>query len=394
MTLCFNGLSDSVPRSRLSPISDALVAEILEDLYAGTLDEAAWDRAWVRIVDLVGGSGVVVLAINPANGAVLRHEVHRFDLQVTRDFILHWAEKDIRVPLGVALPAGIINYGEMTLPLREWRKSEIYNDFLIPNDSPHHLTTWSHKAPTKFVALTIQGTARHGQFEENDAARIRPFAPHLQRAIDIRDRLEAANIRAGALAPSMNRLTFGLIVLDELGRVIEANSVAEELLRNEPGACVGADRTLQLSEPADAELRRWISNGITAASRPDRLMQIARRDGRRSLSLMITPVPQAPVRWTAADPRWIVFLFDPERQVIPVAMVLAKELGVSAREAEVAAHLSTGKNLKQVSQCLCVSEHTVRTHLKAIFAKTGLRTQAELVRRVVTGPAMHAKADG
>jgi DNA-binding CsgD family transcriptional regulator len=91
------------------------------------------------------------------------------------------------------------------------------------------------------------------------------------------------------------------------------------------------------------------------------------------------------------DPRWIVFQFDPERQVILVAAILAQELGISAREAEVAAHLSTGKSLKHISQCLGVSDHTVRTHLKTIYAKTGLRSQAELVRRVVTGPAMHAK---
>jgi DNA-binding CsgD family transcriptional regulator len=378
-------------RGYLPPVSDATVADILQDLYAGTLDETAWDRALVRITDMVGGAGVVLLALNPSNGAVLRDEVHRFDPQVARDFIQRWAEKDIRVPLGVSLPPGIINYGEMTLSSREWRKSEIYNDFLIPNDSPHHLTTWSHKGPTKCVAFTVQGTTRHGPFEESDATRLRPFVPHLQRAIDIRDRLEAANIRASALASSMDRLTFGLIALDEVGGIIEANAVAEELLRSEPGISVGSDRTLRLSGPSDAELRRWILKGITADSRPDHLVQIARRDGRQPMSLMITPMPHLPVRWTSMDPRWIVFLFDPELHVMPVATVLAQELGISAREAEVAAHLSSGKSLKQISRCLSISDHTVRTHLKAIYAKTGLKSQVDLVRRVVTGPAMQSQ---
>jgi DNA-binding CsgD family transcriptional regulator len=374
----------------LPPISDVTVAEIFEDLYAGTLDDTAWDRGLLRIADLVAGSGVVLVALNPSTGAFLRVESHRFDPHIVRGMTQEWATKDIRVPRGVTLPVGVVDYDTLNISLREWRNSEIYNDFLIPNDSPYRLATWVHKAPTKFAAITIQGTAKRGPYEESEAARLRPFLPHLQRAISIRDRLEATNIRASSLASSMDRLTFGLILLDEVGVIIEANKVAEQLLRSESGICAGGDRTLRLSAPADAELRRWLLQGITAVSRPDHLLQIARRDGRRPLSLMIVPVPQLPVSWTSRDPRWVVFLFDPELQVVPVAEVLAKELGISAREAEVAAHLSTGKSLKQISQCLGVSDHTVRTHLKTIYAKTGLRSQAELVRRVVTGPAMHA----
>jgi DNA-binding CsgD family transcriptional regulator len=381
-------------RGHLPPISNAIVADILQDLYAGTLDETAWDRALLGIADLVGGSGVVLLAVNPSTGAFLRDEVHRFDPHIVQGLTQYWGTKDIRVPRGVAIPAGIVVYDALNLPLREWRNSEIYNDFLIPNDSPYRLGIWVHKSPTKFAAITFQGTARQGPYEENDAARLRPFVPHLQRAIDIRDRLEAANIRASTLAPSMDRLTFGLIALDEVGSIIEANAVAEELLRSESGISVGRDRTLRLSAPADAELRRWIRNGITADRRPDHLLQIARQDGRLPLSLMITPMPHLPVRWTSMDPRWIVFLFDPERQIMPIAAVLARELGISAREAEVAAHLSSGKSLKQISRCLSVSDHTVRTHLKAIFGKTGLKSQAELVRRVVTGPSIHARSNG
>jgi hypothetical protein len=39
---------------------------------------------------------------------------------------------------------------------------------------------------------------------------------------------------------------------------------------------------------------------------------------------------------------------------------------------------------------LSISIHTARTHLKSLYGKTGIRSQAELVRRVLSGPSAYA----
>jgi DNA-binding CsgD family transcriptional regulator len=70
-----------------------------------------------------------------------------------------------------------------------------------------------------------------------------------------------------------------------------------------------------------------------------------------------------------------------------VAQRIARDLGISDREAEIAVLLSTGADLPSVGRRLGISIHTVRAHVKHIFAKTGIRSQIELVRRILTGPA-------
>jgi len=66
----------------------------------------------------------------------------------------------------------------------------------------------------------------------------------------------------------------------------------------------------------------------------------------------------------------------------PVATpILAQDLGVSEREAEGAAEVFASKNPKQIARDLASSEHKVRTHLKAIYAKPGVKSKADLVRR-------------
>jgi DNA-binding CsgD family transcriptional regulator len=102
-----------------------------------------------------------------------------------------------------------------------------------------------------------------------------------------------------------------------------------------------------------------------------------------------TPVNGPLIGWVSSAPRWLILLFDPEHRVLPTAEVIARDLGITAREAELAAQLSLGLSLQQVSHRLGVSIHTARVHLKSIYAKTGLNSQAQIVRRVITGPAAH-----
>jgi DNA-binding CsgD family transcriptional regulator len=72
----------------------------------------------------------------------------------------------------------------------------------------------------------------------------------------------------------------------------------------------------------------------------------------------------------------------------------AAELGISPREAELAALLAGGLGLRRIAQRLRISVHTARTHLKAIYGKTGIGSQAELVQRIGAGAAAHEGRDG
>jgi DNA-binding CsgD family transcriptional regulator len=56
--------------------------------------------------------------------------------------------------------------------------------------------------------------------------------------------------------------------------------------------------------------------------------------------------------------------------------------GLTAAEARLASALSKGQDLDGAAAAFGVSPQTVRSQLRAIFAKTGWRRQAELVARV------------
>lgn len=66
----------------------------------------------------------------------------------------------------------------------------------------------------------------------------------------------------------------------------------------------------------------------------------------------------------------------------PAAM---RELfGLTPGEARIAAALGEGQSLQEITRRFGISYHTVRTHVRQIFAKTGVRRQAALVRLLWT----------
>jgi DNA-binding NarL/FixJ family response regulator len=50
--------------------------------------------------------------------------------------------------------------------------------------------------------------------------------------------------------------------------------------------------------------------------------------------------------------------------------------GLSGREVEVLRHLAAGHTNRDIATALCLSEHTVRAHVRHIFAKTGADNRA------------------
>jgi DNA-binding CsgD family transcriptional regulator/PAS domain-containing protein len=362
---------------------------IIEDLYAGTLDASAWNRAIGSLIDLIDSSGAMLFAVNPTTGKMLRDEIHRLDPQTEVSYRETWVSQDPRIISGLQRPVGEPTHTHQVVSESDWNRSAIFNEFLIPADIPFVLATLLHKSPQKMVALTFQASWRRGPFDDADAHTVRQLFPHIRRALEIRDRLEAHEIRASSLVSAMSRSHFGVIVLDENGRILEATGLAHELLRAEPSIRRERDQTLSLREPAGSRLRQWVMTGTPPKNSPDGLLSIPRSNGLPDLSVVVTPMPVGAIAWTGGDPRWLLFVFDPARRVQPSNAMVSRDLGISMREAEVVVQLAMGHNLSVVSTRLGISMNTARAHLKHVFAKTNLRSQSELVRRVLTGPAIH-----
>jgi DNA-binding CsgD family transcriptional regulator len=362
---------------------------IIDDLYAGTLDEASWRRAIIGIADLVSGAAVFIFCVNPSTATVLRDEVYRWDPVAAEQYRKFWFARDIRVEPSITISVGEPIFEARLMPVCEWQASEVYNEFLKPNDSPWFLAFFLHKAPDRIVNFSINSSRDRGAFDQRDGDRLKPLIPHLRRALEIKDRLDLAKIRHDTVGRCLDSLSFAVLILDEDGQVVEASTSARELLgAAESGIRCNADGTLWLREPAGRDLNHWIAKGVAPEHNRDGLLHVARPLG-RPVSITVTRLPEMNTSWIGGRrPCWMLLLFDPDRHLGASTELIARDMGVSVREAEVAALLANGCDLAIVAQRLHISVHTARTHLKSIFSKTGICSQADLVRRVASGPTV------
>jgi DNA-binding CsgD family transcriptional regulator len=74
----------------------------------------------------------------------------------------------------------------------------------------------------------------------------------------------------------------------------------------------------------------------------------------------------------------------PARPALPAAPGVDPErlASLSPRETEVLRHLLEGYRVNTIARRLFISQHTVRNHLKKIFAKLEVRSQTELMERL------------
>jgi DNA-binding NarL/FixJ family response regulator len=70
------------------------------------------------------------------------------------------------------------------------------------------------------------------------------------------------------------------------------------------------------------------------------------------------------------------------------------DFGLTARESEVAAFLAEGMSNREMADALSISEHTVKSHLKAIFQKTEVASRAQAVARIAGDPRFRRMTAG
>ena len=209
-------------------------------------------------------------------------------------------------------------------------------------------------------------------------------AVHLAAALRTLAALIDQRLQTALATAALGRLGVGQLAFDGEGRVMAADPVAERMLTlvPEPGGRPG--RRLHLR--ADAA-RRLEAVCATLAADPAALPQVVRIDDTRDSDLLLRRSDLV-LAEPGAHPAVIGVVRQALREPARAAIrILAARHGLSANEAALAHALSLGESLGEAGARLHLTVETARNYSKRIYAKTGARGQADLVRIVLTGLA-------
>lgn len=221
-------------------------------------------------------------------------------------------------------------------------------------------------------------------FSSRAVAVLSALGPHLAAALRTLVALSGQRLQVAMAQAALARLGVGQIALDETARVMAADAQAERLLSFTTPPDGRPGRRLQLPTGAAAELEQACAALAAGHGDSPRLIRIDAGSGQ---TLLLRPC-DFPVPDGCARPAVIGVLRTDAREDERNGQRALRALhDLSEREAALAEKLSRGETITGAGRALRLTDETARNYSKRIYAKTGARGQADLVRTVLTGLA-------
>lgn len=239
--------------------------------------------------------------------------------------------------------------------------------------------------PRGAVLLQIARDRAGGDFGNDELELITILVPHLRRAVQMQARLAVAD--AGRM--TLDGLPWGILVVDGAGRILSANTAAEDLFAVGDGFTTRRGYVAGAGAAQTAALRAAVRQALASAggdALPPQAVQLPRPSGLRPFQVLVTPLRQ-PER-PGQPPVAALFVSDPERRHQPQRQVLQRLYGLSRAEAALTQALLDGCGLGEVADGLGIALSTAKTQLQSVFAKTDTRRQTELLSLLLKAPAL------
>jgi DNA-binding CsgD family transcriptional regulator len=115
-------------------------------------------------------------------------------------------------------------------------------------------------------------------------------------------------------------------------------------------------------------------------------MAIAREAKVRPYSVTVTPIPALGEFEALCGEHVLVMLNNPDGSPGDQGDTLCRHYGLTRKQSELTMMMAGGIPLRECATVLGIAERTARRHLESIFAKTGVRRQADLIRLVLSLP--------
>jgi DNA-binding CsgD family transcriptional regulator len=190
---------------------------------------------------------------------------------------------------------------------------------------------------------------------------------------------------AATLVAVVHRLRRAVLLLDDGRRVLFANLAGRRMLA-EGDAFRESDGRLEIASPERKQRFQAYLDGQLADSPDPRrlLLKLERKSGQPAYRMLLMRLDAGACQGSTAC--HLMTVFDPHAGRAVEHEVLLGLYGLTPSEAAVAAQLVSGLDVSEAAATIGSSPRTVRAHLRSIFRKCEVESQAQLLQLLALGP--------
>jgi DNA-binding CsgD family transcriptional regulator len=363
------------------------LSRLIAGIYDAALEPGRWPEVLARVVDFVGGHGGCLLAKESSSRDV--------DAQWQAGVAPHYMQLYTQTYSKLG-PVAALAFGEVgqivsvadVVPYAEFRRGRFFREWAQPQGWVDVAVAVIEKSADRRSYLGISRNATNGMVDDEMRRRMSQVVPHVRRALRVGASIERRQADAAAFADVLDHLSAGLFLLDAHGRIVHTNTAADGMLSD--GGLLRAIGGRLGVAPVERALREATTARDTDGQigRDGVVVPLRTGDGERYIARALPLTSGAQGRAGAAtEAATAVFVRRATMERPSPPDIIAETYRLTPTELRVLTALVEIGGVPDVAAALGVAETTVKTHLARLFAKTGARRQAELVK-LVAGFAM------
>ncbi len=333
------------------------------------LDGSRWREALECVAAAASSDGAALFTVDPASEVFAEGCGSATD--GIHEYMKRWSAADpwfnIVAARQVWWEPGHVEFGPTMVPVDQLHRTAFHCDFLRSYRIEHLISlkvASSRSVGSHGTHLSLYRPASRSDFGTAERAVLRALWPTVRRAVEAHAVLAGALRLAGSAEASLEALALPAWVVGAGAFIHFQNQAAARWLAAAHGPAAVRQGSLRaIGSLDDATLAQALAAG--AAGAPSALVAAMPGELPASRALLVLRLPAEP---------------DEKRQWL---RHLSAAHGLTAAEAAVLRHMAEGLSPHQVADRLHITYATVRTHLLALYQKTGCRRQAELVRLAV-----------
>ena len=365
-------------------------SELVADVYDAALDPPSWREVLKGICAFVRGGPAASLFWQDA---VRRTGKTCYAWGGDPDYDrLYWERYVGLNPFTAAagrFPVEGIYSAADILPPPEFFETPFYKEWMTPQGWGDVLSATLDKSATSRAVFMVARHARDGLVDDEMKARMRLLVPHVRRSAMIGKLVNLSRVDAAAMADTLDGLQAGMFLVDASGRLMHANASGRAML-SEGNVLHANGKLVALDAQGDNALREVLlaaGNGDAALGERGVTVNLTARGGEQFVTHVL-PLTSGARRRAGQSYAAVaaVFVQKAGHDPSPALEMLAQQFELTPAEVRVLDTIMDHGGVAEVARALKLSPATVRTHLRHVFEKTGVRRQADLVKLMTSYP--------
>jgi len=362
--------------------------QLLDTLFASVLDEPPWLSFLEALERLLPCHFCTMMLRKPRDGdpGVVISTSHGTEAMLVMQQRLYRDSPFLELPEGkVCSLAETISDAELR------RHFPVFHAYLQRYSPTADLIGVDLSEPLTGMTFRLRGARLVGEpaFADHERKLLTWLLPRLRIAIALYARIALQQLQLSVLDQTAGQLGVGSMLLDDAGRVLLKNVVADRILQQRDGLQL-RNGVLHCSDAADDRALRVAVQRMTrpatdagSAAPGEQLLQLRRAGGERHWSVLLRSSRAQPGLEESASATVTVLLRDASRTPEVSDATLIELFGLTRAEAALAVCLVRGQSINEAAAALGISRNTARTQLSSIFARTGTNRQPQLVSHIL-----------